>query len=169
MVLRVCAAFCGAAILIVYSSSAMAKLGTVGKSTAASRHDACAMGVTIVGTASTYNPFEPGYKEGGIQTASGERYDPIAWTAAIQTDLRGTFGGVRYGKDYRPAYALVEVANKRAIIKINDVGPLKPGRVIDFNKQTMRHFDPTLQRGLVHGVKITLLPGDGWETGPING
>ena len=169
MVLRVCAAFCGAAILIVYSSSAMAKLGTVGTSTAATRHDACAMGVTIVGTASMYNPFEPGYNEGGIQTASGERYDPIAWTAAIQTDLRGTFGGVRYGKDYRPAFVLVEVANKRAIIKINDVGPLKPGRVIDFNKQTMRYFDPSLERGIVHSVKITALPGDGWEAGPIDG
>src|SRR4029453_14398690 len=125
----------------VYSFSAMAKVGTVVKSTAATRHDACAMGVTIVGTASMYDPFEPGYKEGGIQTASGERYDPIAWTAAIQIDLRQTFGGVRHGKDYRPAYALVEVANKGAIIKRNDVGPLKPGRVIDFNKQTMRHFD----------------------------
>src|SRR5262249_35785584 len=101
------------------SSSAMAKLGTVGKSTAASRHEACAMGVTIVGTASMYDPFQPGYREGGAKTASGELYDPIAWTAAIQTDLRETFGGVRHGKDYRPAYALVEVDNKRAIIKIN--------------------------------------------------
>jgi Domain of unknown function DUF488 len=59
---------------------------------------------------------------------AADRADPIAWTAAIQTDLRETFGGVRHGKDYRPAYALVEVANKRVIIKINDVGPLKPGR-----------------------------------------
>jgi hypothetical protein len=30
----------------------IAKVGTVGKSTAATSHDACAMGVTIVGTAS---------------------------------------------------------------------------------------------------------------------
>jgi rare lipoprotein A len=169
MVLRVYAAICGAAMLFVYSSSAMAKVGTVGKSTAASRHDACAMGVMIVGTASMYDPFEPGYDEGGIQTASGELYDRMAWTAAIQTDLRETFGGVRYGKDYRPTYALVEVAEKRAIIKINDVGPLKPGRVIDFNKQTMRYFDPTLQRRIIHSVKVTPLPGDGWETGPISG
>jgi peptidoglycan lytic transglycosylase len=63
----------------------------------------------------------------------------------------------------------MEVANKRAIIKINDVGPLKPGRVIALNKQTMRYFDPTLQRGLVHSMKITLLPGDGWAPGPIDG
>jgi rare lipoprotein A len=110
-----------------------------------------------------------GYDEGGIETASGELYDRMAWTAAIQTDLRETFGGIRYGKDYRPTYALVEVAEKRVIIKINDVGPLKPGRVIDFNKETMRYFDPTLQRGIIHSVKVTPLPGDGWETGPING
>ena len=152
-----------------------------GTSTAAGRHDACttsqskrrcigaraSMGVTIVGTASMYDPFQHGYDEGGIETASGELYDPMAWTAAIHTDLRETFGGVRYGKDYRPAYALVEVADKRAIIKINDVGPLKPGRVIDFNQQTMHYFDPSLQLGIVHSVKITPLPGDGWAAGPM--
>lgn len=195
MVLRLCAAICGAAILFVYSSSAMAKLGTVnvhstnseyayfGTSTAAGRRDACATcrdkkrciaarastGGSIVGTASMYDPLLPGYHEGGIETASGEIYDSIAWTGAIQIDLRETFGGIHHGKDYRPAYALVEVANKRAIIKINDVGPLKPGRVIDFNRQTMRYFDPSLERGIVHSVKITPLPGDGWATGPING
>ena len=127
------------------------------------------MGGAIVGAASMYDPFQPGYDEGGKETASGELYDPIAWTAAIHTDLRETFGGIRHGKDYRPAYALVEVADKRAIIKINDVGPLKPGRVIDFNQQTMRYFDPSLQLGVVHNVKITPLPGNRWAPGPING
>ena len=98
MVLRVGAAICGAVILFVYSSSAMAKLGTVnvhstnseyayfGTSTAAGRRDACAtsrdkkrciaarasMGGSIVGTASMYDPLLPGYHEGGIETASGE-------------------------------------------------------------------------------------------------
>src|SRR5581483_5663471 len=57
-------------------------------------------GVTITGVASTYNPFRASdITAGGIETASGERYDPKAWTAAIQTDLRGFFGGVRFGKD----------------------------------------------------------------------
>ncbi|MGB8577086.1 MAG: RlpA-like double-psi beta-barrel domain-containing protein [Pseudolabrys sp.] len=198
MVLRFCAAICGVAILFAHSSSAMAKLGTVNVYSGArgvtangyaTRHqrafntDACAtsqakircatagasMGGAIVGAASMYDPFQPGYDEGGIETASGELYDPIAWTAAIHTDLRETFGGIRHGKDYRPAYALVEVADKRAIIKINDVGPLKPGRVIDFNQQTMRYFDPSLQLGVVHNVKITPLPGNRWAPGPING
>lgn len=124
---------------------------------------------TIVGAASMYDPFRPGYDEGRIETASGELYDLIAWTAAIQIDLRETFGGVRNGKDYRPAYALIEAAGKRAIIKINDVGPLKPGRIIDFNERTMHYFDPSLQRGIVHSVKITPLPGNGWAPGPFKG
>jgi rare lipoprotein A len=126
-------------------------------------------GVTVVGTASTYNPFKPGYREGGVLTASGELYDPIAWTAAIQTDLRASFGGVHYGKEYAPAFALIEADGKRAVVKINDVGPLKHGRVIDFNEQTMRYFDPALQRGLVTSVKITPLYGRGWTAGPLGG
>jgi rare lipoprotein A len=124
-------------------------------------------GVTIVGVASTYNPYRPGRLEGGKETASGEPYDPIEWTAAIQTDLREKFGGVSYGKQYRPAYALVERADKRAIIRINDVGPLKPGRVIDFNEKTMRYFDPTLKLGLISDVMVTPLLGDDWPTGPL--
>ena len=122
---------------------------------------------TIVGVASTYNPFRPGRMEGGKQTASGERYNPVEWTAAIQTDLREKFGGVSYGKQYRPAYALVESVDKKAIVKINDIGTLKPGRVIDFNEQTMRYFDPTLKLGLIPGVMVTPLLGDDWPTGPI--
>jgi peptidoglycan lytic transglycosylase len=126
-----------------------------------------AIGAVIVGTASMYNPLKPGYKEGGLETASGELYDVTAWTAAIQIDLRNRFGGVRYGKNYRPAYALVEGAEKRAIVKINDVGPLRPGRIIDLNENTMRYFDPSLQLGLIDNVKVTPLPGDHWSSGPI--
>ena len=127
-----------------------------------------AIGDTIVGVASTYNPYRAGYRSGGPETASGEPYDPTAWTAAIQTDLREQFGGVRYGKDYRPAYALVASADKQAIIKINDVGPLKPGRVIDLNEQAMRYFSHGQDFGLIETVKITLLLGDDWSPGPIS-
>jgi len=35
-------------------------------------------------------------------------------------------------------------------------------------EQTMRYFDPSLQLGIVHSVKITPLLGDGWAPGPIN-
>jgi rare lipoprotein A len=131
------------------------------------KRNAVARGPSIVGVASMYNPYRPGNQEGGTQTASGESYDPAAWTAAIQTDLREQFGGVRYGKDYRPTYALVESADRQVVIKINDVGSLKAGRVIDFNEQTMRYFDPTLELGLIDSVTITPLLGDDWSPGPI--
>ena len=107
----------------------------------------------------------PDIERGGTETASGERYNPTAWAAAIQADLRERFGGVYRGQ--RSSYALVEGINKKAIIKINDVGPLKLGRIIDFDQRTMRYFDPTLQLGLIHNVKVTPLQGDDWTPGPI--
>ena len=121
----------------------------------------------IIGTISTYNPYRDGKEEGGAQTASGELYDPSAWTAAIQTGLRSQFGGVRYGKLYQPAYALIASGEKQLIVKINDVGPLKSGRVLDLNERGMRYFDPFLAQGLIQDVKITLLPGEDWQTGPV--
>jgi peptidoglycan lytic transglycosylase len=122
---------------------------------------------TIVGTISTYNPYRDGKEEGSAQTASGELYDPSAWTAAIQTGLRNQFGGVRYGRLYQPTYALVASGEKRLIVKINDVGPLKTGRVLDLNERSMRYFDPFLAQGLIQDVKITLLPGEDWLPGPV--
>ena len=124
-------------------------------------------GMAVSGIASTYNPYRDGPTEGGVQTASGEFYDPTGWTAAIQTDLRAQFGGVRYGRLYRPAFVLVECSGKQAIVKINDVGPLKPGRIIDLNERAMRYFDPFLRRGLLADVRVTLLPGEDWLPGPI--
>jgi len=122
---------------------------------------------TVVGVASTYNPYRYGIGSGGKQTASGEPYDPTAWTAAIRIDLREQFGGVRYGKNYRPTFALVESGKKGVVVKINDVGPLKPGRVIDLNERSMRYFDPTQQLGLIDEVKVTLLRDEHWTPGPV--
>jgi rare lipoprotein A len=121
----------------------------------------------IFGIASTYNPFVALYEPDGFQTASGEIYDPDTWTAAIRTDLRDQFGGVRFGRNYRPAYALVERGDRKVIVRINDVGPLEPGRIIDLNDRTMRYFDPTFQRGLVRDVIVTPLPGTDWIPGPL--
>jgi rare lipoprotein A len=122
---------------------------------------------TIIGTISTYNPYRDGKEEGGVRTASGELYDPSAWTAAIQTGLRNQFGGVRYGRLYQPAYALVASGEKRLIVKINAVGPLKPRRVLDLTARSMRYFDPFLTQGLIADVRITLLPGENWTPGPV--
>jgi rare lipoprotein A len=123
---------------------------------------------TMVGIASTYNPFRHRADDAVVaSTASGEAYDPDGWTAAIQIDRRHDFGGVRYGRLYRPTFALLERGDKRAIVRINDVGPLRPGRVIDLNERSMRYFDPSLRLGLVHDMKITLLPGEQWTPGPV--
>jgi rare lipoprotein A len=125
-------------------------------------------GEIFIGSASTYNPNDPADREsGGTQTATGELYDEEGWTAAIRTDLRWYFGGVRFGKNYRPVFALVEGASKRVIVRINDVGPLKPGRIIDLNARTMRHLDPTMQVGVIDNVKVTPLFGDDLAVGPV--
>ena len=162
MMVRLGAAF-GAAMFVVCSSLAMSATQPEKQN----GWNAVASGPTIVGVASTYNPYRHDQQSGGPETASGESYDPNAWTAAIQVDLRKQFGGVHYGKDYRPAYALVVTSDKQAIVKINDVGPLEPGRVIDLNEQTMRYFDPSLKRGLIYRVKVTPLLGDDWAPGPV--
>jgi peptidoglycan lytic transglycosylase len=181
MVVRLCAALCGVAMLFAFSSYGIAKPTIDREHTSLSaparvdkrmknrvrEEDAGQRGGSIVGAASMYNPFEPGPYEGPLKTASGELYDIAGWTAAIQTRFRHTFGGIGFGKQYRPAYALVEAAGKRAVIKINDVGPLEPGRVIDLSKKTMAYFDPSLQKGVIRGVKVTPLEGKQWTPGPL--
>jgi len=102
---------------------------------------------------------------GRPEHSPGERYDPSVWAAAIKTSLRQKFGGVQYGE--RPKYALVEAVGKKVIVKINDVGPLTPGRIIDLNERAMRHFDPSLQLGVIYGVSVRPLSGDYWIPGPV--
>jgi rare lipoprotein A len=162
MLFRSSAAMCGAVVALAISVTA-ARSGTDAVYSSEVVNAAC--GDAIVGAASMYNPFRPGWREGSRKTASGERYNPSAWAAAIKTSLRKKFGGVQYGA--RPKYALVEAAGKKVIVKINDVGPLTPGRIIDLNERTMRHFDPSLQLGVLHGVTVRPLAGDDWVPGPV--
>ena len=63
---------------------------------------------------------------------------------------------------------LGEAVGKKVIVKINDVGPLTPGRIIDLNERTMRHFDPSLELGVINGVKVRPLLGDYWIPGPVS-
>lgn len=132
------------------------------------RQEIIESGATIIGIASTYDPGDPtDLDAGNEETASGERYDADDWTAAIQIDLRDKFGGVRFGRNYRAAFALVEMGDKSLIVRINDVGPLRPGRIIDLNVRSMRYLDPTMQRGLIADVKVTPLVGKDWALGPV--
>ena len=162
MVLRSSAAICGAAITLFISvAKARSEIGAVHSNAV----DSAASGPAMVGAASMYNPFRPGWREGGPNTASGERYNRSEWAAAIKTSLRKSFGGVQYGAS--PKYALVEAAGKKVIVKINDVGPLTPGRIIDLNERAMRHFDPGLQLGVIYDVIVRPLSGDYWIPGPV--
>jgi rare lipoprotein A len=162
MLFRSSAAICGALVALAVSVTvARSEAGGVRSSAVVD----AASGDAIVGAASMYNPFKPGKEEGGPSTASGERYDPSVWAAAIKTNLRGKFGGVQFGA--RPKYALVEAVGKKVIVKINDVGPLRPGRIIDLNERTMRHFDPSLELGVIDDVKVSPLSGDDWIPGPV--
>jgi rare lipoprotein A len=162
MLFRASAAICGAVVMFAVFAAAARGQDTAVHSSAVV-DQAC--GDALVGAASTYNPFQPGAQEGGPETASGERYDPSAWTAAIKTSLREKFGGVQFGG--RPKYALVEAVGKKAIVKINDVGPLVPGRIIDLNARAMRHFDPSMEIGVIRDVKVIPLLGDYWVPGPV--
>ena len=113
----------------------------------------------IVGTASFYD--DPS------NTASGEPYDPNAFTAAVQLSIRNKFGGVRYGRKYRPAYGIAEYGGKKLVLKFNDVGPLRRGRKFDLSRAAMAYFGG-LEIGLLARVRVTRLPvGQTYPTGPL--
>jgi len=121
---------------------------------------------SIEGIASTYNPGDSSdVHAGGPSLASGEKYDPEGWSAAIRIDLRDKFNFAK--GSCQPTYALVETGDKRLIVKVNDVGTLRPGRIIDLNVRAMRYFDPTLELGLIQNVKVTPLVGNDMTPGPV--
>ncbi|MDR3571607.1 MAG: RlpA-like double-psi beta-barrel domain-containing protein [Candidatus Pacebacteria bacterium] len=120
---------------------------------------------TLVGAASTYNPFKPGWKSGGAQTATGNFYNPNAYDAALQLDLAKQYNcGIGNGNN---CYALVEHDGKQLVVNVNDNGPLVPGRIIDLNEASMNYFGG-MQAGVLDGVKVTLLQGN-YQPGPVNG
>jgi hypothetical protein len=88
MLMRERAAICGAVLMFAVSSSSAMAL-THFNPGHSSGVDRAAFGDAIIGAASTCNPFRPGWREGGAKTATGERYNPSTWTAAIQTGLHG--------------------------------------------------------------------------------
>ena len=81
----------------------------------------------------------------GRKTASGERYDPGALTAAHRT--------LRFGTQVR----VVRVDTGRAVIvRITDRGPFgKPSRIIDLSKAAARELD-MLRAGVVR-VRVEVL------------
>ena len=113
----------------------------------------------IIGIASFYD--EP------QETASGEPFNPDAFTAAAQLEIRDKFGGIRFGTKYQPAYGVAEYNGKKIILKFNDVGPLRPGRKFDLSRAAMAYFDG-LEKGLLPDFKVTPLPlGENFTPGPV--
>jgi len=123
------------------------------------------------GDASTYNPYLPGWRTGGGTLATGGPYNPNSYDAALQLNL---------AKQYRCGYgsravchAVVQATNGRAmVVRINDNGPLVPGRVIDLNEKSMQYLSGgTMGRnsGIVKNVTVTLLCGiEEMALGPLD-
>ena len=82
-----------------------------------------------------------------------------------QDELARKVGGVVYRG--RPKYALVEALGKKIIVKINDVGPPTPGRIIDLNERAIRYFDPSMEVGGIRDVLVRPLQGTSIE-GPVS-
>jgi rare lipoprotein A len=140
--------------LVCWTSAELSDLGIPDQAFAA-----LSSAETIIGIASFYH--EP------QQTASGEPFDPDAFTAAAQLEIRGKFGGIRFGVKYQPAYAVAEYKGKKLILKFNDVGPLRPGRKFDLSRAAFAYFGK-LKKGLLPDVKVTPLPlGQSYPAGPV--
>jgi hypothetical protein len=125
----------------------------------------------IVGNMSVYDSRLGGMNGSGI-LATGGQFDPASYAGALQLDLAKTFH-TGYGQK-ATGYALVEVNGRKLIIKVNDNGPLRPGRILDGTPATMNYlvsgadYDSTLHNNLLTNVKVTLLQGE-YTTGPVTG
>ena len=96
--------------------------------------------VTLTGRASWY-----GEAHHGRLTASGERYDMHALTAAHRSLPFGT------------RLRVVNLANDRTVeVRVNDRGPVISGRILDLSYEAARALG-ALQAGIIP-VRITVLP-----------
>lgn len=95
---------------------------------------------SIVTSALTHPHHEPRHELSGLasfywqeqQTASGEPFDKSAMTAAHRTLPFGTRVRVTYVRNGRSV-----------IVRINDRGPFRPGRVIDLSKAAAEALEMT--------------------------
>ena len=108
----------------------------------------------VKGQASYYGP---GFQ--GNRTSQGDRFNTEEYSAAIQIDIRNQFG-VPSGTG-KKGYARVTNLNtgKSILVKINDVGPLTSGRVIDLSQASFRSLSPTgtLGPGVLRNIKVEYL------------
>jgi rare lipoprotein A len=83
----------------------------------------------------------------GARTATGETFDPNGMTAAHRTLPFGT----------RVRVTRVDTGDS-IIVRINDRGPFKPGRVIDLSRRAAEHLNMT-DKGLA-AVKLEVVDRD---------
>ncbi len=125
----------------------------------------------IRGDASTYNPYVAGWRTGGSALATGGRYDPNSYAAALQFGAARSMG-CGYGSG-RVCDAVVETPEGRSLVlRINDNGPLVAGRVIDLNEKSMRYLSGgkyVNNSGVLRNVTVTVLCGTlGGFLGPLD-
>jgi rare lipoprotein A len=109
-------------------------------------------GKVYKGTASWY-----GRKDGfhGRPTSSGEIFNTDKLTAAIQWDLRGQFGGVSGSSQLYYAKVTNVDNGKSVTVKINDVGPLSSGGVIDLSEAAFKKIaSGGLGQGRLYNVSV---------------
>jgi len=109
-------------------------------------------GKSFNGTASWY-----GRKDGfhGNRTSSGEIFDTDKLTAAIQIGLRDEFGGVSRKSQLYYAKVTNIDNGKSVIVKINDVGPLSSGGVIDLSEAAFKRIaSGGLGQGRLYNVTV---------------
>ncbi len=126
--------------------------------------------VVFRGDASTYNPNYPGYKTGGQSLATGGRYNPNAWEAALQLGLARKYR-CGYGAGKTCCAIVQEPRGRSLIVKINDNGPLTAGRIIDLNEKSMQYLSHGTSRpnsGIIKNVSVALLDGNNCTTGPVD-
>lgn len=112
-------------------------------------------GKIFTGSASWY-----GRKDGfqGKPTSNGEIFDTDKLTAAIQINLRDEFGGVSSGKRVYYAKVTNTENNKSVVVRINDVGPLVLGGVIDLSEAAFKRIaSGGLGQGRIPNVTVEKL------------
>ena len=108
----------------------------------------------VRGQASYYGP---GFQ--GNRTSQGDIFNTEEYSAAIQIDIRNQFG-VPAGSGKKGYARVTNLSNGRSIlVKINDVGPLTSGRVIDLSQKAFRSLSPTgtLGPGVLNNIKVEYL------------
>jgi rare lipoprotein A len=97
------------------------------------------VGETQTGLAAYYGP-----KLRGHITASGERYNPGAWTTAHQTLPFGTMVRITNPKN-----------NRSVVLRVNDRGPTQPGRIVDVSLRAARTL--AIRRGGMVEVRLEVV------------